>query len=75
MTYRVSNFINGQLQESRSERQGAIFNPACGKPQEASGSRAPPSVRRRSPSPSAPLPTGRKPRRWCGPGSFSASRS
>lgn len=31
MTYRVSNFINGQPQESRSERQGAIFNPACGK--------------------------------------------
>ncbi|MGL5306185.1 MAG: CoA-acylating methylmalonate-semialdehyde dehydrogenase, partial [Aeromonas veronii] len=37
MTYRVSNFINGQLQESRSERQGAIFNPACGKQQGSVG--------------------------------------
>ena len=37
MTYRVSNFINGQPQESRSERQGAIFNPACGKQQGSVG--------------------------------------
>ncbi|WP_258224312.1 aldehyde dehydrogenase family protein, partial [Aeromonas sp. HMWF017] len=37
MTYRVSNFINGQPQESRSERQGAIFNPACGKLQGSVG--------------------------------------
>ncbi|MGL4932197.1 MAG: CoA-acylating methylmalonate-semialdehyde dehydrogenase, partial [Aeromonas sp.] len=37
MTYRVSNFIDGQLQESRSERQGAIFNPACGKQQGSVG--------------------------------------
>ncbi|MGL6265586.1 CoA-acylating methylmalonate-semialdehyde dehydrogenase [Aeromonas jandaei] len=37
MTYRVSNFINGQPQESCSERQGAIFNPACGKQQGSVG--------------------------------------
>ena len=37
MTYRVSNFINGQPQESRSARQGAIFNPACGKQQGSVG--------------------------------------
>lgn len=33
MTYRVSNFIDGQLQQSHSERFGAIFNPATGQQQ------------------------------------------
>ncbi len=33
MTYRVNNFIDGQLQESRGERFGAIFNPATGQQQ------------------------------------------
>ncbi|MGL6523117.1 aldehyde dehydrogenase family protein, partial [Aeromonas dhakensis] len=33
MTYRVSNFIDGETTESRSERFGAIFNPATGQQQ------------------------------------------
>ena len=33
MTYRVSNFIDGETTESRSERFGTIFNPATGQQQ------------------------------------------
>jgi oligopeptidase A len=30
MSYRIDNFIDGETTESRSERFGAIFNPATG---------------------------------------------
>ena len=33
MSYRIDNFIDGETTESRSERFGAIFNPATGQQQ------------------------------------------
>ena len=72
MSYRIDNFIDGGTTESRSERFGAIFNPATGQQQGAPSFSAPPmSVPRRLPAPSAPLLTGPRPRPGAGPGAVS----
>jgi malonate-semialdehyde dehydrogenase (acetylating)/methylmalonate-semialdehyde dehydrogenase len=67
MSYRIDNFIDGETTESRSERFGAIFNPATGQQQGSVVLSTADECAEAIASAERAFGSGPRPRRWCGP--------